>query len=201
MSFLLSPILWQADPAAVAKRRCVWVTEETNRRDSTCEANLADNSEHERSGYEMRTERRAEVQEKKNREEEERIWLEWQSADVDIEYRHSRAEVVACNSVFIGSSVPSAPRRSRKRSLTINTGGIVEDVALNSAGQEVNLDSFLPYSYPLPPNGCIGTGSFTWEKSLLDQISEGGEERNGRKVWDIIDPRLLAKTASGCGEA
>jgi len=190
----------KADPAVAPKRRCVWVTRETNRRDSPCEANSTDNSEgYEKFRYETGTERSAEEQEK-NREEEERIWLEWQSAGSGIGHHQSHAEVVANSSVLIESAAPSAARWSRKRSLTIDTDRIVEDVALNSAGQELNWDPFLPYSHPLSSSGCIGTGSFTWEKSLQDEISEVGDEQDHEK-WEeragvlehIIDPRLLAK--------
>lgn len=193
----------KTDPAAVAKRRCVWVTEGTNRRGSTCATNPIDSSEgHEKFRYEVATERSTEQQET-NREEEERIWLEWQSANSDTELRQSHAEVVANNSVFTESA---APRRSRKRTLTINTDGIVEDVTLSSAGQELNWGPFLPYNYPLSPSSFIGTGSFTWEKSLLDQISEGGNEQDNDRSEEsagvlehIIDPRLLPKTAVDSG--
>ena len=194
----------KADPAAVAQRRCVWVTGKANGRGSSCEANPASSSGgHGKLGYEAGAERSTVAQEK-NREEE-RIWLEWQSADFDAEHCQSHVEVSANNSVLIESLAPSAPR---KQSLTINTDGIVEDVALNSAGQELNWDPFLPYGYPLSPNGCAGTGSSTWEKSLPDQTPEGGNEQ-GDEQWEesvgvlehIIDPRLLANTAFGCGEA
>ena len=196
----------KADPAASPKRRCIWVTGKTNRRHSSCEANSTDSTEeHEQFRYEAGTERGAENQEN-NREEEERIWLEWQSADFSNEHHQSHKEVVANNSV-LKSTAPSALRKGRKRSLTINTDGVVGDVALNSAGQELDWGLLLPYSHPLSPNGYIGTGSFTWEKSLLDQVSEGRDEENGE--WEesagvlehIIDPRLLAKTALDCGEA
>ena len=192
----------KADSTAIAKRRCVWVTEETNRRDSSWKANSADSSEgHENLGYEVGPERSAEEQEK-SREEEERIWLEWQSVDFDVEHRQSHSEIVADNSILIEPSAPSAPRRSRKRSLAINTDGIVKDVALNSAGQELNWDPLLPYGYPLSPNACIGTGSFVWEKALFGQTPEEDEVQNGEK-WEeseistgvlenIIDPQLLA---------
>jgi len=196
----------KAGSTTVAKRRCVWVTERTN---SLCEANSADTSGegHEKFGYEAGNERSMEELER-NREEEERIWREWQSADLDIEHHQTHAEAAANNSIPIEPSVPPVPRRSRKRSLAIITDGVVEDVALNSVGQELNWDPLLHSGYPPSPNSWIGTSSFTWEESLLNQISEGNQQDDENwegsevdTVEHIIDPRLLAKTALDCREA
>ena len=162
--------------SAATKRRCLWITEELPQDSSTWGGPEEVGAGHDNGHYDpvagkkgkdqrkVRVEDEVEMKIKEQGEgwkKEEHIWVGFQSEEFSVKMCEQNSEEGAA-----GEASTASRSRSRKRLPEINTAADAQDVPLYSAVRELLWD----------PLTSIGTGSFTWEESIFEEVDAAGGE-------------------------